>query len=97
MTEVTLKAYDGDRAENLRGIAEWMDESAACLLPVTVEHKCHGYAEQLRIIAKEVKQKDEALRYLKADIRGLDWDGMTTEEADKWIESLEVIKEALGG
>ena len=62
-TTVTIKAYDGDRSKNLDGIAKSIDDilSEYCRqFPQTFSKhsvgRLRGYAEQLRIIAKEIKK-----------------------------------------
>ena len=54
---VVIKAYDGDRAKNLEGIADWIDEAFPQSMYTETTgrfHELRGYAEQLRIIAKEI-------------------------------------------
>ena len=64
MSEHRIKACGGDRAKNLEGIADWIDEhldllrgnwSTEDLLTKSDRRKLAGYAEQLRIIAGELR------------------------------------------
>ena len=66
--EVTLKAHGGDRARNLEGIANQIDKHSNYLSELkqhtrpfildyaeSESHRLKGYAEQLRIIADELR------------------------------------------
>ena len=59
-TQVTLKAHDGNRSQNLLGIAQALERIAKDTTEDTVDARVdrtcalRGYAEQLRIIADEI-------------------------------------------
>jgi hypothetical protein len=59
--EMTLKAHGGDRAKNLYGIADEIDSltgpksDPTAVFRTPELHKLKGYAEQLRIIADELR------------------------------------------
>jgi hypothetical protein len=58
-TRVVLKAHGGDRAKNLEGLAkEFMQliSDADHLLTPKDERRLKGYCEQLKIIAREIRE-----------------------------------------
>lgn len=52
---VIIKAFGGNRSKNLESIADEIDRMLEGLWSPEKGHKIHGYMEQLRIIAEELK------------------------------------------
>ena len=49
-----IKAHNKNRVKNLEGLADSLDKIARELTTVDQQRSLYGYAEQLRIIAKEL-------------------------------------------